>query len=76
MFAMSVDGSARRNCGADAVGWTAQGAVGFTRYTRQRAGYIRLLDQGRCVAEVAGVLECHPVTVRAAVHRFDKDGVA
>ncbi|MGW7026855.1 helix-turn-helix domain-containing protein [Streptomyces xanthophaeus] len=28
------------------------------------------------VAEVAGLMECHPVTVRAAVHRFEEGGVA
>ncbi|MFF5011207.1 helix-turn-helix domain-containing protein [Streptomyces phaeochromogenes] len=48
----------------------------LTQYTRQRAECVRLLDQGRSVAEVAGVLECHPVTVRAAVHRFEEGGIA
>lgn len=48
----------------------------LTQHTRQRAECIRLLNQGRPVADVAGVLECHPVTVRAAVHRFKKAGIA
>ncbi|BCL33386.1 helix-turn-helix domain-containing protein [Streptomyces aurantiacus] len=48
----------------------------LTQYTRQRAECVRFLDQGRSVAEVAGVLECHPVTVRATVHRFEKGGIA
>ncbi|WP_353963763.1 helix-turn-helix domain-containing protein [Streptomyces sp. NBC_00237] len=48
----------------------------LTQYTRQRAECLRLLDQGRSVAEVAGVLERHPVTVRAAVHRFEEGEVA
>ncbi|QEU96924.1 helix-turn-helix domain-containing protein [Streptomyces kanamyceticus] len=48
----------------------------LTRYSRQRGERMRLLDQGRSVAEVASVLECHPVTVRATVHRFVKGGIA
>ncbi|MEV0277210.1 helix-turn-helix domain-containing protein [Streptomyces sp. NPDC050610] len=47
-----------------------------TRHTRLRAECIRLLDRGRSVTEVADLLECHPVTVRAAVHRFKKGGPA
>lgn len=48
----------------------------LTQYTRQRAESVRLLDQGRSVAEVEGVLECHRVMVRAAVHRFEEGGIA
>ncbi|MEV0446306.1 helix-turn-helix domain-containing protein [Streptomyces spectabilis] len=47
----------------------------LTAYTRQRAECIRFLDRGRSVAEIADLLECHPVTVRAAVHRFADGGV-
>ncbi|MFH8789121.1 winged helix-turn-helix domain-containing protein [Streptomyces roseoverticillatus] len=47
----------------------------LTAYTRQRAECIRFLDRGRSVPEVADLLECHPVTVRAAVHRFVDGGV-
>ncbi|QEV63440.1 helix-turn-helix domain-containing protein [Streptomyces spectabilis] len=47
----------------------------LTAYTRQRAECIRFLDRGRSVSEVADLLECHPVTVRAAVHRFAEGGV-
>lgn len=46
----------------------------LAQYTRQRAECIRLLDQGRSVAEIVCVLECHPVTVHVAVHRFEKGG--
>ncbi|MEI5100903.1 helix-turn-helix domain-containing protein [Streptomyces sp. PmtG] len=35
----------------------------------------RLLDRGKTVTEVADLLECNPVTVRAAVHRFEKGGL-
>ncbi|CAM5445758.1 hypothetical protein SSPIM334S_01130 [Streptomyces spiroverticillatus] len=35
-----------------------------------------LLDRGRTTVEVADLLECHPVTVRAAVHRLEKGGIA
>ncbi|MFJ4876976.1 helix-turn-helix domain-containing protein [Streptomyces sp. NPDC088745] len=48
----------------------------LTAYTRQRAQCIRFLDRGRSTAEVADLLECHPVTVRAAVHRLEKGGIA
>ncbi|WP_425824704.1 helix-turn-helix domain-containing protein [Streptomyces fractus] len=48
----------------------------LTAYTRQRAECIRFLDRGRTTAEVADLLECHPVTVRAAVHRFEEGGIA
>ncbi|NNN34419.1 transposase [Streptomyces sp. S3(2020)] len=48
----------------------------LTAYTRQRAECIRFLDRGRPVSEVADLLECHPVTVRAAVHRFAGGGIA
>ncbi|MDT0447778.1 helix-turn-helix domain-containing protein [Streptomyces hesseae] len=48
----------------------------LTHYTRQRAECARLLDRGRTVTEVAELLECNPVTVRAAVHRFDVRGIA
>jgi hypothetical protein len=44
----------------------------LTYYTRQRAECIRVMDRGRAVAEVAELLECGPVTVRAAVRRFDE----
>ncbi|MCQ8836629.1 helix-turn-helix domain-containing protein [Streptomyces malaysiensis] len=47
----------------------------LTAYTRQRAECIRFLDRGRTVSEVADLLECHPVTVRAAVHRFADGGI-
>jgi transposase len=42
----------------------------LTACARQRAECIRFLDRGRSVSEVADLLECHPVTVRSAVHRF------
>ncbi|MBP5891974.1 helix-turn-helix domain-containing protein [Streptomyces scabiei] len=48
----------------------------LTAYTRQRAECIRFLDRGRTTAEVADLLECHPVTVRAAVHRLQEGGIA
>jgi transposase len=48
----------------------------LTAYTRQRAECIRFLDRGRSTADVADLLECHPVTVRAAVHRLEKGGIA
>ncbi|WP_422397485.1 helix-turn-helix domain-containing protein [Streptomyces acidiscabies] len=48
----------------------------LTAYARQRAECIRFLDRGRSVAEVADLLECHQVTVRAAVHRFVDGGIA
>ncbi|MGV4985798.1 helix-turn-helix domain-containing protein [Streptomyces sp. NRAIS4] len=35
----------------------------MTRYTRQRAECIRLLDRGRTAPEVAEVLDCHVTTV-------------
>ncbi|RLV08558.1 hypothetical protein CTZ27_07130 [Streptomyces griseocarneus] len=47
----------------------------LTRHTRLRAECVRLLDRERSVAEVADLLECNPVTVRAAVHRFEKGGL-
>ncbi|MFD9868264.1 helix-turn-helix domain-containing protein [Streptomyces niveus] len=37
---------------------------------------MRFFDRGRSTAEVADLLECHPVTVRAAVHRFAAGGIA
>ncbi|MFE7115289.1 helix-turn-helix domain-containing protein [Streptomyces sp. NPDC057654] len=48
----------------------------LSAYTRQRAGSIRFLDRGRSTAEVADLLKCHPATVRAAVHRLAKGGIA
>ncbi|MEV2189815.1 helix-turn-helix domain-containing protein [Streptomyces phaeochromogenes] len=47
----------------------------LTYYTRQRAECVRLLDRGRTVAEVADLLECNPVTARAAVHRLEEGGI-
>ncbi|GAA4053723.1 winged helix-turn-helix domain-containing protein [Streptomyces shaanxiensis] len=47
----------------------------LTRYTRLRAECIRLLDRGRTAPEVADLLECNPVTVRSAVHRFRGGGI-
>ncbi|WP_405864056.1 MULTISPECIES: transposase [unclassified Streptomyces] len=47
----------------------------LTAYTRQRAECIRFLDRGKPVPEVADLLECNPVTVRAAVHRFTDGGI-
>ena len=44
----------------------------LARHTRLRAECVRLLNRGRTVTEVADLLECNPVTVRAAVHRFEK----
>jgi len=38
----------------------------LARHTRLRAECVRLLDRGRTVTKVAGLLECNPVTVRAA----------
>ncbi|MFE9445123.1 helix-turn-helix domain-containing protein [Streptomyces sp. NPDC006602] len=46
----------------------------LARHTRLRAECVRLLDRGRTVTEVADLLECNPVTVRPAVHRFEKGG--
>jgi transposase len=37
--------------------------------------HTRLRDRGRTVTEVAALLECNPVTVRAAVHRFEEGGL-
>ncbi|WP_414167059.1 helix-turn-helix domain-containing protein [Streptoverticillium reticulum] len=48
----------------------------LTRYARQPAECIRLLGHGRTIADVAGLLGCNPVTVRAAIHRFEKGGIA
>lgn len=48
----------------------------LTRYTRQRAEGIRLLDLGKTAPEAAALLECNIVTVRAAVHRLEKGGIA
>ncbi|GGS23397.1 hypothetical protein GCM10010252_73190 [Streptomyces aureoverticillatus] len=48
----------------------------LTRCTRQRLECIRLLGRCKTVPEVADLLECNPVTVRAAVHRFEDGGVA
>lgn len=47
----------------------------LTAYTRQRAECSRFLARGRTTAEVAELLDCHPVTVRAAVHHFAADGI-
>jgi transposase len=47
----------------------------LTRYSRQRAECIRLLDRGKTAPEVAELLECNVVTVRAAAHRFEDGGV-
>ncbi|MET8630555.1 helix-turn-helix domain-containing protein [Kitasatospora sp. NPDC004669] len=47
----------------------------LTRYTRQRAECIRLLDRGKTAPEVADLLECNVVTVRAAAHRLHDGGV-
>ncbi|GGT84948.1 helix-turn-helix domain-containing protein [Streptomyces violascens] len=47
----------------------------LTRYSRQRAECIRLLDRGKAAPEVADLLECNVVTVRAAVHRFNGGGI-
>ncbi|MEV8547653.1 helix-turn-helix domain-containing protein [Streptomyces sp. NPDC051572] len=48
----------------------------LTRYWRQRAECIRLFDRGKTAPEVAELLECNVVTVRAAAHRFEDGGVA
>ncbi|MFG2653499.1 winged helix-turn-helix domain-containing protein [Streptomyces sp. NPDC048436] len=47
----------------------------LTRSTRQRAECIRLLDRGETAPEVADLLECNVVTVRAAAHRSHGGGV-
>lgn len=47
----------------------------LTAYTRQRAECIRFLDRGMTAPAVADLLECNPVTVRAAVHRFHDGGI-
>ncbi|WP_327714109.1 helix-turn-helix domain-containing protein [Streptomyces sp. NBC_00490] len=51
------------------------GRRGLARHTRLRADCVRLLDWGRTVTEVDDLLECNPVTVRGAVHRFEKGGL-
>ncbi|MFI6931756.1 transposase [Streptomyces sp. NPDC050287] len=43
-------------------------------HTRLRLECIRLMARGMTVPEVADVLECNDVTVRAAVHRFARGG--
>ncbi|WP_328835785.1 helix-turn-helix domain-containing protein [Streptomyces europaeiscabiei] len=47
----------------------------LTRCTRQRAECIRLVDRGKTAPEVADLLECNVVTVRAAAHRLHDGGV-
>jgi transposase len=44
------------------------------RHTRQRLECVRLLGRGMSVPEVADLVECHQVTVREAVHRFQHGG--
>lgn len=42
---------------------------------RVRLDCVRLLDRGFTVAQVADLLECHQVTVREAVHRWEGGGL-
>jgi transposase len=48
----------------------------LVRNTRMRLECVRLAGQGRTVAEIASILEVHPVTVRGALHRFEAGGTA
>ncbi|MFE5923082.1 helix-turn-helix domain-containing protein [Streptomyces sp. NPDC056468] len=62
--------------GSRQVGATASWARrDLTRYTRQRAECIRLLDRGKTAPDVADLLECNVVTVRTAAHRLHDGGV-
>lgn len=47
----------------------------LTHCARQRAECIRLLDRAMTAPEVADLLECDVVTVRAAAHRLHDGGV-
>ncbi|WP_146119959.1 MULTISPECIES: helix-turn-helix domain-containing protein [Streptomyces] len=46
----------------------------LSRNERRRLECIRLLSRGLTVPQVADLLECNPVTVREAVHRFADGG--
>ncbi|MCX4461800.1 helix-turn-helix domain-containing protein [Streptomyces sp. NBC_01728] len=46
----------------------------LSRNERRRLECIRLLSQGLTAPQVAGLVECDPVTVRDAVHRFTGGG--
>ena len=46
----------------------------LSRNERRRLECIRLLGRGLTVPQVADLLECNPITVRKAVHRFTGGG--
>ncbi|MGW1802412.1 helix-turn-helix domain-containing protein [Streptomyces sp. NPDC001984] len=46
----------------------------LSRNERRRLECIRLLSRGLTAPQAAGLVECNPVTVRDAVHRFTGGG--